>query len=96
MQVWCFATANCTLLQLRRVNPVAESAIVLRFIGPTCDVWNTTSSLEQRTCFCQAAAARGKRTENGLWCSKARSRWPMIVYFGLWVGGIMLAISLRN
>ena len=41
-----------------------------------------------------AAAACGTRIENGRWCSKARSRWPTIVYFGLWVGGIIPATSL--
>lgn len=30
-----------------------------------------------------AAATRGTVIVNGLWCSKARSRWPTIVYFGL-------------
>ena len=43
-----------------------------------------------------AAAARGTIIENGRWRSKARSRWPTIVYFGLWVGGIIPAISLRK
>lgn len=33
--------------------------------------------------YVHAAAARGTVMENGLWCSKARSLWPTIVYFGL-------------
>jgi hypothetical protein len=33
--------------------------------------------------FQAAAATRGTVIMNGLWCSKARSRWPTIVYFGL-------------
>jgi hypothetical protein len=43
-----------------------------------------------------AAAACGRMIEKGRWCSKARSRWPTIVYFGLWVGGIMPATPLRK
>ena len=38
-------------------------------------------------CFQAATATCGTVIVNGLWCSKARSRRPTIVYFGLWVGG---------
>jgi len=38
--------------------------------------------------FQAATATCGTVIMNGLWCSKARSRWPTIIYFGLWVGGM--------
>ena len=46
--------------------------------------------------FHAATATCGTVIVNGLWCSKARSRRPTIVYFGLWVGGRKAAISLRK
>jgi len=43
-----------------------------------------------------ATATCGTTIENGFWCPNARSRWPTILYFGLWVSGMKLAISFRK
>ena len=88
-----------TVKEMRKTPRIAQRAITnpLAFRGMRIQGRQLDAPDEEPFSYVQAAAAtRGTVMENGLWCSKARSRWPTIVYFGLWVGGRKPAISLRK